>query len=213
MNIERLNGPAEFPFAEPIPGNHQISGARKFNNQCCAASVHAFRNGLQTFPFRVITECSPPLPRVSTYRGSPKSGGAGSRCVAPTYSLSRDGRGAGLDQERERTEALLQPPLSAMDICVRHRQDTRHTHAAVCLMAGMNPEFIANQLGRSVQMPLCTYAKRLNSTSDWSELQKLETSRLVRNWYRKTLDPPLGRAIRGPCWHHATFPYKIAPSP
>lgn len=50
----------------------------------------------------------------------------------------------------------------------------RHTYATMCLMAGMNPAFIANQLGHSVQMLLSTYARWLNSTSDWTELQKLE---------------------------------------
>jgi len=44
----------------------------------------------------------------------------------------------------------------------------------MCLMAGMNPAFIANQLGHSVQMLLSTYAKWLNSNSDWAEMQKLD---------------------------------------
>lgn len=57
----------------------------------------------------------------------------------------------------------------------RRQYDTRHTYATMCLMAGMNPAFIANQLGHSVQMLLSTYAKWLNSTSDWAELQKLES--------------------------------------
>ncbi|MDH4566133.1 DUF3596 domain-containing protein [Pseudomonas sp. BN414] len=64
--------------------------------------------------------------------------------------------------------------LRALGIRIRRQYDTRHTYATMCLMAGMNPAFIANQLGHSVQMLLSTYAKWLNSTSDWSELQKLE---------------------------------------
>ena len=63
----------------------------------------------------------------------------------------------------------------ALGIRVRRQYDTRHTYATMCLMAGMNPAFIANQLGHSVQMLLSTYAKWLNSTSDWAELQKLES--------------------------------------
>lgn len=43
----------------------------------------------------------------------------------------------------------------------------------MCLMAGMNPAFIASQLGHSVQMLLSTYAKWLSSASDWNELEKL----------------------------------------
>jgi integrase len=65
-----------------------------------------------------------------------------------------------------------------LDWCAAHpgapQYDTRHTYATMCLMADMNPAFIANQLGHSVQMLLSTYAKWLNSTSDWSELKKLE---------------------------------------
>lgn len=56
----------------------------------------------------------------------------------------------------------------------RRQQYTMHTDATTCFMAGMNPAFIANQLGHSVQMLLSTYAKWLNSTSDWAELQKLD---------------------------------------
>jgi len=40
---------------------------------------------------------------------------------------------------------------------IRHRRlyDTRHTYATMCLVAGMNPAFIAAQLGHSVQVLLC----------------------------------------------------------
>ena len=54
----------------------------------------------------------------------------------------------------------------------------------MCLMAGMNPAFIANQLGHSVQMLLSTYAKWLNSSTDWSELGKLENSMIGTNLVR-----------------------------
>lgn len=64
--------------------------------------------------------------------------------------------------------------LRALGIRIRRQYDARHTYATMCLMAGMNPAFIANQLGHSVQMLLSTYARWLNSTSDWAELQKLE---------------------------------------
>lgn len=45
------------------------------------------------------------------------------------------------------------------------------THATMCLMSGMNPAFIASQLGHSVQMLLSTYAHWI----DWHELDKLDT--------------------------------------
>jgi len=41
-------------------------------------------------------------------------------------------------------------------------------------MSGLNPAFIAQQLGHSVQMLLSTYARWLNSSSDWSELENLK---------------------------------------
>ncbi|MEA9994281.1 MULTISPECIES: tyrosine-type recombinase/integrase [unclassified Pseudomonas] len=66
--------------------------------------------------------------------------------------------------------------LSAMrKLGFRHRRmyDTRHTYATMCLMSGMNPAFIAAQLGHSVQVLLSTYAKWLSSPSDWDELAKL----------------------------------------
>ncbi len=40
-------------------------------------------------------------------------------------------------------------------------------------MPGMNPAFIANQLGHSVELLLSTYAKWISSSSDWRELEKL----------------------------------------
>ena len=61
---------------------------------------------------------------------------------------------------------------------MRRQYETRHTYAAICQMTGMNPTFIANQLGHSVQMLLSTYAKWLNPTSDWSELHKLENQQI-----------------------------------
>ncbi len=63
--------------------------------------------------------------------------------------------------------------LASLGIRERRQYDTRHTYATMCLMAGMNPAFIANQLGHSVEMLLSTYAKWLSSASDWKELEKL----------------------------------------
>lgn len=44
----------------------------------------------------------------------------------------------------------------------------------MCPMAGMNPAFITNQLGHSVQGLLSTDAQWLDSSMDWSELGTLE---------------------------------------
>nr|WP_288755554.1 hypothetical protein [uncultured Pseudomonas sp.] len=42
--------------------------------------------------------------------------------------------------------------LKALNIRERRQYDTRHTYATMCLMSGMNPAFIASQLGYSVEM-------------------------------------------------------------
>lgn len=41
-------------------------------------------------------------------------------------------------------------------------------------MSGLNPAFIPQQLGHSMQMLLSTYARWINSSSDWGELEKLQ---------------------------------------
>ncbi|WP_236412754.1 tyrosine-type recombinase/integrase [Pseudomonas syringae] len=64
--------------------------------------------------------------------------------------------------------------LAALEIRARPQYNCRHTYATMCLMAGMNSAFVAVQLGHSVQVLLTTYAKWLSSTTDWSELGKLE---------------------------------------
>lgn len=61
---------------------------------------------------------------------------------------------------------------------IKHRPtyNTRHTYATVCLMSGMNPSFVANQLGHSVQVLLSTYAKWIHGDESKKELEKLNGS-------------------------------------
>lgn len=66
------------------------------------------------------------------------------------------------------------PTLAALGVRYRPPYNCRHTYATICLMSGLNPAFIAQQLGHSIQMLLSTYARWLNSSSDWSELDKLQ---------------------------------------
>jgi len=50
-------------------------------------------------------------------------------------------------------------------------------------MVGMNPAFIADPLGDSVEMLPSTYAKWISSSSDWRELEKLPPRvELAQNW-------------------------------
>lgn len=69
---------------------------------------------------------------------------------------------------------LWRPALDELGIRYRPPYNCRHTYATICLMSNMNPAFIAQQLGHSVQMLLSTYARWLSSSSDWTELEKLQ---------------------------------------
>jgi len=79
-------------------------------------------------------------------------------------------------QQASVTDKHFQAALSDLNIRARRQYNCRHTYATMCLMAGMNPAFIATQLGHSVQMLLSTYARWINSSTDWGELGKLEQS-------------------------------------
>ncbi|KGU86869.1 hypothetical protein N005_01840 [Pseudomonas mediterranea CFBP 5447] len=57
----------------------------------------------------------------------------------------------------------------------------RHTYATMWLMAGMNPAFIATQLGLSVQMLLSTYARWINPSADWG---RTRAARKQLDWYK-----------------------------
>jgi integrase len=64
--------------------------------------------------------------------------------------------------------------MKRLGIRPRRQYDTRHTYATVCLSAGMAPAFIAQQLGNGIQTLLKHYAKWINSSADWAELDKLK---------------------------------------
>jgi len=52
----------------------------------------------------------------------------------------------------------------------RPSYNCRPTYATLCAMSGINPAFIAQQLGRNVQMLLSTYARQLSSSGDQGEM-------------------------------------------
>lgn len=79
-------------------------------------------------------------------------------------------------QQASVTDKHFKMAMNALGIRQRPQYNCRHTYATMCLMAGMTPAFIANQLGHSVQMLLSTYARWLNSSGDWDELNKFEQS-------------------------------------
>lgn len=68
------------------------------------------------------------------------------------------------------------PALEKLETRYRPPYNCRHTYATICTMSGMNPAFIAQQLGHSVQMLISTYARWLNSSGDWGEMDKLQNA-------------------------------------
>ncbi|WP_412459957.1 integrase [Pseudomonas sp. SC11] len=87
--------------------------------------------------------------------------------------LLQPGKGGLWIDEPSVTIRHFKSALKALNIRERSQYDTRHAYATLCLMPGMNPAFIANQLGHSVELLLSTYAKWISSSSDWRELEKL----------------------------------------
>lgn len=62
---------------------------------------------------------------------------------------------------------------------IRHRPayNTRHTYATMLLMAGVNINFVANQLGHSPIMTATTYSKWISGAADRAEMAKLDTAK------------------------------------
>lgn len=68
--------------------------------------------------------------------------------------------------------------VDAMQSCmIRHRPayNARHTYATMMLMDGVNPVFVADQLGHSLQMLIKRYAKWIHGDKNKIEIAKLNT--------------------------------------
>lgn len=132
-------------------------------------ALHALKKARRLADLRSIAS-KPGFP-VSTYVFQPSKGGMWIQ--SPSVTIKH-----------------FKSALAALEIRERRQYDTRHTYATMCLMAGMNPAFIANQLGHSVEMLLSTYAKWISSASDWNELNKLTTKyELAQNWPNESAGP------------------------
>lgn len=77
-------------------------------------------------------------------------------------------------QQTSERHHRYEPVRKELGIRRRPPYNCRHTYATICSMSGLNPAFISQPLGHSVQMLLSTYARWINSSSDWSELEKLQ---------------------------------------
>ena len=69
--------------------------------------------------------------------------------------------------------------VAAMKACqIRHRPayNARHTYATMLLMDGVNPMFVADQLGHSLQMLIKRYTKWLHGDKNRQEIAKLSVA-------------------------------------
>lgn len=64
--------------------------------------------------------------------------------------------------------------IKANQIRDRPAYNTRHTYATMLLMSGVNPVFVANQLGHNLLTLLTKYARWINSEQDKKEIAKLQ---------------------------------------
>ena len=58
----------------------------------------------------------------------------------------------------------------------RPAYNARHTYATMLLMDGVNPVFVADQLGHSLQMLIKRYAKWIHGDKNRIEMAKLNTT-------------------------------------
>ncbi len=93
------------------------------------------------------------------------------RAMRPFTELKRTEEGAEVDvfenpvtgrawhDERSQRDHYWKPALKRLGIRTRRAYCTRHTWCTVALMAGVNPAYIADQAGHSLQMLLQVYAR------------------------------------------------------
>jgi len=66
------------------------------------------------------------------------------------------------------------PTLKALGLRYRRPYNTRHTYATVGLMAGVNPSFMAKQLGHDIKIFFGVYADWIDGSASDAEMQKIE---------------------------------------
>lgn len=64
--------------------------------------------------------------------------------------------------------------IKTLGIRYRRPYNTRHTYATVGLMAGVNPAYMAGQLGHGTEVFFKDYASWISSKQDISEMAKIE---------------------------------------
>lgn len=76
--------------------------------------------------------------------------------------------------EQNARKRYWMPALTALGIRYRRPYTTRHTYATVGLMAGVNPAYMAKQLGHGLDVFFKDYADWINTKQDDMEMEKIE---------------------------------------
>lgn len=76
--------------------------------------------------------------------------------------------------EQNARKRYWEPTIKALGIRYRRPYNPRHTYATVGLMAGVNPAYMAGQLGHGTDVFFKDYASWINSKQDMSEMDKIE---------------------------------------
>lgn len=77
--------------------------------------------------------------------------------------------------ERSQRDHYWKPAMIRAKVRMRRSYQTRHTYAAIALMAGANPAYIARQMGhKSAKMLFSVYAKWIDGADRGREASKLE---------------------------------------
>ena len=98
---------------------------------------------------------------------------------APIFA---DPAGRPWTSDRKQREEYFYHALKALGICRRRAYSTRHTYATVALMAGVNPAYIARQLGhKDTSMLLKHYARWIDGGDKGAERSKLDVA-FTANW-------------------------------
>jgi integrase len=93
---------------------------------------------------------------------------------APWPVFHDPGTGKPWAYEQNARKRYWKPTLTALGIRYRRPYNTRHTYATVGLMAGVNPAYMAKQLGHGVDVFFKDYSSWINSKQDLSEMEKIE---------------------------------------
>ena len=99
----------------------------------------------------------------------PQRGRKGKR----SFNRGRASAAGPWSDERSQRETYWQPTLQALGIRYRRPYNTRHTYATIGLMNGVDPSYMADQLGHDKEQFFGTYTKWGRGEANKRELEKI----------------------------------------